>query len=80
MDCVDFGWCVAWIFSNDAAHTAAPIVGGFIGLMRLVFLYPVFANKYWNYHWMPYRYFALMCGSLLLLPTKIIALHRRYSR
>ncbi|HNL92957.1 MAG TPA: hypothetical protein PKH01_08670, partial [Pseudomonadales bacterium] len=38
-------------------------------LCVLFWWYPVLANKYWNYHWMPYRYFALLCGSLLLLPA-----------
>ncbi len=38
-------------------------------LCLLFWLYPVLANKYWNYHWMPYRYFAVLCGSLLVLPA-----------
>lgn len=46
------------------------LVVALLALCFLFLLYPVFANKYWNYHWMPYRYFALMCGSLLFLPSR----------
>ena len=39
-------------------------------LFLLYWIYPVLANKYWNYHWMPFRYFAVLCASLLLLPAR----------
>jgi hypothetical protein len=39
-------------------------------LFLLYWIYPVLANKYWNYHWMPFRYFGVLCASLLLLPAR----------
>lgn len=72
-----FAWMVLIVagvwrgFSQTVPRTPQrQLLVALLALCVLFFLYPVFANKYWNYHWMPYRYFALLCGSLLLLPTK----------
>lgn len=48
---------------------ARQLVIALLCLCGVFWLYPVLANKYWNYHWMPYRYFVLLCGVLVLLPA-----------
>ncbi|MBN1273358.1 MAG: hypothetical protein JXB26_13910 [Candidatus Aminicenantes bacterium] len=38
-------------------------------LLVLYSIYPVLSGQFWNYHWMPFVYFACLCTSLLLLPV-----------
>ena len=32
-------------------------------------LYPLPAGKFWDYHWIPYSYFAILSSALLLIPS-----------
>ncbi len=44
----------------------------FIVLIALVISYLIYlfpANKFYNYHWMPFRYFAILLAGFLLLPV-----------
>jgi hypothetical protein len=33
-------------------------------------LYPLPAGKFWDYHWVPFTYFAILSASLLLMPAR----------
>lgn len=50
-----------------------------ITLLFLYSIYPVFAGKFWDYHWMPFIYFGTLCASMILLPAslKSPSLYRR---
>jgi hypothetical protein len=50
----------------DAARTRLIVALGFLALVYAV--YPALAGQFWGYHWMPFRYFALLCFTLCLLP------------
>lgn len=39
-------------------------------------LYPLPAGKFWDYHWIPYTYFAVLASALLLLPSQTVS-HRQ---
>lgn len=40
-----------------------------LGLLALAYaIYPALAGQFWTYHWMPFRYFALLTFALCLLP------------
>jgi hypothetical protein len=44
----------------------------YVALMLLVagyVIYPFPANKFYHYHWMPFRYFAILLSGFLLLPA-----------
>lgn len=38
-------------------------------------IYTVFGGKYWAYHWIPFRYMAMVCAALMLVP--LVQLNRR---
>ena len=39
-------------------------------LALMAILYTPLAGKFWPYHWMPFYYFAVCCGALVLLPVQ----------
>lgn len=39
-------------------------------LALLAVVYTPLAGKFWPYHWMPFFYFAVCCGALVLLPVQ----------
>ncbi len=64
--CLGLGWAFSQIDKKAEQRVYIKIL---LAMMVVYWLYPVLANKYWNYHWMPFRYFALLCFCLLLVPS-----------
>ena len=40
-------------------------------------LYPVLSGQFWDYHWIPFYYFAFMCGSLCLSGLHKVFAHKQ---
>lgn len=44
------------------------LVGALLLLVVVYGLYPLLAGQFWDYHWLPYTYFAALGASLILVP------------
>ena len=63
------GMILAW--RNTTPGTPARTLTWCLPALALAYnLYPLPAGKYWDYHWIPYSYFAILASSLLLFPLQ----------
>lgn len=49
-------------------RSAVVLVTTLCALMVLYVVYAALGGKFWLYHWVPFRYFALICTALMLVP------------
>lgn len=58
-----------WLTTPPHSQQRALIIT--LAAMMVCFnLYPLPAGKFWDYHWIPFTYFALLCSSFLLMPAQ----------
>lgn len=66
---VAIGGLYGWLNTNKQSQQRAMILT-LIALTVCYNIYPLVAGKFWDYHWIPYSYFAILSTSVLLLPPK----------
>jgi len=65
-----FGVLVAMLFGalSDSARRLAVTLAC---LLLAYCIYAALGGKFWLYHWVPFRYFAILCAALMLSPLKV---------
>lgn len=62
---------IAYAFFNTRAKSPQRALVFALAALALCYnIYPLLAGKFWDYHWIPYTYFAVLAASCLLLPPK----------
>lgn len=69
------GWLIATAVGAFAAFSAGSLdrsrrrlVATLGGMAFLYCIYVVLAGQFWNYHWMPFKYFCCLLAGLCLMP------------
>lgn len=60
-----FGW-----FNTDKSSQARALLLSLVMLTVCYNIYPLISGKFWDYHWIPYTYFAVLGTSTLLIPAR----------
>ena len=60
-----YGW-----FNTDKNSQRRALIFTLIALAACYNIYPLIAGKFWDYHWIPFSYFAVLSTSILLLPAR----------
>lgn len=60
-----YGW-----MQYEKNSTQRALMLSLVGLMICYNIYPLVSGKFWDYHWIPYSYFSILCTSFLLIPTR----------
>lgn len=55
------------LFESRLGSCEKRLVSTLAALTLVYGVYPVFSGQFWSYHWMPFIYFATICGSLALV-------------
>lgn len=60
---------LAWCIVNTRPASRERDLAFALAALALCYnLYPLLAGKFWDYHWIPYTYFAVLAACTLLLP------------
>jgi hypothetical protein len=63
------GFLYGWINTDKNSQERA-ILLSLIMLTICYNIYPLISGKFWDYHWIPYSYFAVLSTSILLFPAR----------
>ena len=55
-----------FVLSADADSGRKRLTTLLAGMLLAYSIYPVLSGQFWHYHWMPFAYFAALCGALVL--------------
>ncbi|MEZ4517508.1 MAG: hypothetical protein R3C44_11980 [Chloroflexota bacterium] len=65
------------LFESGLTGRNRRLVVAILALVAAYGIYPILSGQFWNYHWIPFAYFASLGTSLLLVP---LAANRDWSR
>jgi hypothetical protein len=63
------GFAYGW-YNTDRRSQQRALIFTIVLLSICYNIYPLISGKFWDYHWIPYSYFAVLGTSVLLLPAQ----------